>query len=205
MTLESSKTIGGIGAILMFIGVLPLFAYTGILSLIGLILVLVAAKGFADFYKEGGIFNNALYAIIITIVGAVAAVAVAFVVLVSFFSELGLTLMNVQDWSSLSGVDWQSVVNMNLLGQFIGGVVGVLVIVWIIAIVAAIFVRRSLGLLSAKTGVGMFGTTGLLMLIGAAIPLLGLILIWISLLLLAVAFFSVKPQPAQPSQPATPV
>jgi uncharacterized membrane protein len=199
--LESSKTIGGIGAILMFIGVLPLFAYTAILSLIGLILVLVAAKGFADFYKEGGIFNNALYAIIITIVGAVAAVAVAFVVLVSFFSELGLTFTNIQDWSSVSSIDWQSV-SMNVIGQFLGGIVAVLVIVWVIAIVAAIFVRRSLSLLSAKTGVGTFGTTGLLMLIGAAIPLLGLILIWISLLLLAVAFFSVRPQP---SQPATPV
>jgi uncharacterized membrane protein len=202
--LESSKTIGGIGAILMFIGVLPLFAYTAILSLIGLILVLVAAKGFADFYKEGGIFNNALYAIIIAIVGAVAAVAVAFVVLVSFFSELGLTFMNIQDWSSISSIDWQSV-SMNVIGQFLGGIVAVLVIVWVIAIVAAIFVRRSLSLLSAKTGVGTFGTTGLLMLIGAAIPLLGLILIWISLLLLAVAFFSVRPQPPQPSQPATPV
>jgi uncharacterized membrane protein len=202
--LESSKTIGGIGAILMFIGVLPLFAYTAILSLIGLVLVLVAAKGFADFYKEGGIFNNALYAIIITIVGAIAAVAVAFVVLVSFFSELGLTFMNIQDWSSISSIDWQSV-SMNVIGQFLGGIVAVLVIVWVIAIVAAIFVRRSLSLLSAKTGVGTFGTTGLLMLIGAAIPLLGLILIWISLLLLAVAFFSVRPQPPQPSQPATPV
>ena len=48
MILETSKNIGGIGAILMFIGVLPLFTYSGILSLIGLILVLVAAKGFAE-------------------------------------------------------------------------------------------------------------------------------------------------------------
>ncbi len=204
MTLESSKTIGGIGAILMFIGVLPFFAYTWILELIGLILVLVAAKGFADIYKEGGIFNNTLYAIIIAIVGAVIAVAVAFVVLLSFFNQLGLNFTNFQDWSSLSSIDWQSI-GMNVIGQFIGGIVAILVVVWVVAIVAAIFVRRSLGLLSAKSGVGMFGTTGLLMLIGAAIPLLGLVLIWISFLLLAVAFFSVRAVEVQPTQPATPV
>lgn len=204
MTLESSKTIGGIGAILMFIGVLPVFGYTWILELIGLILVLVAAKGFADIYKESGIFNNALYAVIVAIVGAVVAVAVAFIVLLSFFNQLGLSFTNIQDWSALSSIDWQSV-GLNVIGQFLGGIVGILVLVWVVAIVAAIFVRRALGLLSTKTRVGLFGTTGLLILIGAAIPLFGLLLIWISFLLLAVAFFSVRAIEVQPTQPATPV
>ena len=204
MTLESSKTIGGIGALLMFIGVIPVAPYIGILSLIGLILVLVAAKGFADIYKEGGIFNNALYAVIITIVGAVAAVAVAFVVLVSFFSELGLTFMNIQDWSALSAIDWQNV-SMSAIGQFLGGFVAIVVLVWVIAIIAAFFVRRALGLLSTKSGIGMFGTTGLLILIGAAIPLVGLLLIWISLLLLAVAFFTIRAAVVQPTPPTTQV
>ncbi len=204
VTLESSKSIGGIGAILMFIGVLPFFAYTWILELIGLILVLVAAKGFADIYKERGIFNNALYAVLLAIVGAVIAVAVVFMVLLSFLNELGISFMNIQDWSALSGVDWQSV-GMNALGQFIGGIVIVLVVVWVFAIITAIFVRRSLGLLSAKSGVGMFGTTGLLVLIGAAIPFFGLFLMWISSLLLAVAFFSVRAVDVQPPQPTAPV
>jgi uncharacterized membrane protein len=202
--LESSKTIGGIGAILMFIGVIPAAPYMGIISLIGLILVLVSAKGLADTYREGGIFNNALYAIIITIVGAIAAVAVAFVVLLSFFSELGLTLMNIQDWSALSGIDWQTV-GMGALGQFLGGIAAVVILVWVIAIVAAFFIRRSLGLLAAKSGVGLFGTTGLLMLIGAAIPIIGLLLIWISLLLLAIAFFSIRAAEVQPTPPTTQV
>ena len=53
MELESSKNLGGVGALLIFIG--PLFTalpgiggYTGLLSLIGAILVLIAFKGFAD-------------------------------------------------------------------------------------------------------------------------------------------------------------
>jgi uncharacterized membrane protein len=204
MTLESSKNIGGIGAILMFIGVLPIFTGSGIISLVGLILVLVAAKGFADHYKEGGIFSNALYGILTAIVGAIIAVAVAVVALVSLFSELGLTLTNIQDWSTLSTIDWQAI-GFDIIGRFVGSIVIVLVVVWVFAIIAAFFVRKSLGIISAKTGVGMFGTTGMLILIGAIIPVLGLILIWIALLLLAVAFFSVRPAPEQPMQTAAPV
>lgn len=46
MTLGSSKTIGGIGALLLFIGFLPFAGlYSGLLGLIGLILVLIAMKG----------------------------------------------------------------------------------------------------------------------------------------------------------------
>ena len=200
MPIETSKNLGGIGAILMFIGVLPLFAYSGIISLVGLILVLVAAKGFADYYKESGIFNNALYGIMIAIVGGILAAAVATFALFNFFAELGLNFTSVQDWSALSAIDWQSV-GMGIIWRFIGSIIVVLAVVWIFAITSAFFVRKSLGLLSTKSGVGMFGTTGLLILIGAVIPVIGLILIWIGLLLLAVAFFSIKPQPAQPAAP----
>jgi uncharacterized membrane protein len=68
MELESSKNLGGVGALLIFIGplltALPgIGGYTGLLSLVGAILVLIAFKGFADYYRESGIFNNALYAI----------------------------------------------------------------------------------------------------------------------------------------------
>jgi len=51
MTLESSKTIGGIGALLMFIGIFPYINYFGIVELIGAILVLVALHGLGSYYK----------------------------------------------------------------------------------------------------------------------------------------------------------
>src|SRR3990170_2142426 len=200
MNLETSKNIGGIGAILMFIGVLPFFTYSGIISLIGLILVLVAAKGFADYYKESGIFNNAIYAIIIAIVGGIITLSVAIIALVSFFEELGLNFTNAQDWSSLSAIDWQTV-GLDLIMRFLGSIILVLVLVWVFAILAAFFVRKSLGLLSAKTGVSMFGTAGTLMLVGAVIPVFGLLLIWVALLLLAIAFFSVRTTPTQSTTP----
>src|ERR1035441_74468 len=81
MTLESSKTLGGIGAILMFIGVLPYINYYSIVELIGAILVLVALHGFARIYKESGIFNNALYGILAGIVGVVLAAVIGIAVI----------------------------------------------------------------------------------------------------------------------------
>ena len=76
MTIESSKTLGGVGAILMFIGVFPFISTYGIVELIGVILVLIALHGFANYYKERGIFNNAIYGLIAGIVGVVVAAAV---------------------------------------------------------------------------------------------------------------------------------
>jgi uncharacterized membrane protein len=74
-------------------------------------------------------------------------------------------------------------------------------VLFVFVIITAIFLRKSLGLLSTKTGVGLFGTTGLLILIGAVLTIIavGLLLIWIAMLILAIAFFSIKPQQAQPA------
>jgi uncharacterized membrane protein len=75
----------------------------------------------------------------------------------------------------------------------------------VVAIVVAIFFRRSLTTLSAKTGVGLFATAGLVMLIGAVLTIIiiGVLIIWIALILVAVAFFQTKAQPAQ-APPAPP-
>jgi len=54
--------------------------------------------------------------------------------------------------------------------------------------------------LAEKTGVGLFGTTGLILLIGAVLTiiLIGFLLLWVALILLTVAFFSIKPEPTPP-------
>jgi uncharacterized membrane protein len=88
---------------------------------------------------------------------------------------------------------------------FITGIIVVFVILWVFAIISAFLVRRSLITLSAKSGVGLFSTAGLLLLIGAVLIILfgiGLILIWISALLLAIAFFRIRPQQTQPTTSA---
>ena len=82
----------------------------------------------------------------------------------------------------------------------ISGLLVVLVIVWVVTIIASFFIYRSLKQVSNKSNTGLFGTAGLILLIGAIIPIIGLILMWISALILAIAFFTLKPQnnPWQP-------
>jgi len=47
----------------------------------------------------------------------------------------------------------------------------------------------------------LFGTMGMMILIGAVLTIvaIGFVLLWIALVLLAVAFFSIPAQPAQPT------
>ncbi len=211
MALETSKNLGGVGALLIFLGPLLSFipgvgGFTGILSLIGGILVLIALKGFADYYREAGIFNNGLYATITVIIGAVVIVALIFFAFVNLFTQLGLDITNFQEWSSLPAVLSQ-LQNITPLLNSIGMVLLALVVLFVVLVVAAVFLRRSFGLMASKTGVGLFGTTGLLMLIGAVLTIIviGAFLFWIATLLLAIAFFSIRTQQvAPPSPPPTP-
>ena len=90
MSLESNKTLGGIGAILVAIGYIASFTgYGAVLSLVGIILVLVAMKGLADYYNEPTIFNDTLYGFIFGIIGIIALVAI----FVSAFAGLSMTAM----------------------------------------------------------------------------------------------------------------
>jgi uncharacterized membrane protein len=208
MTLESRKNLSGVGALLIVIGSLGFTVpYAAILTLIGLILLLIGLKGLADHYHEGGIFNNTLYSIILEIVGVVVAVAMIVVTAVAALTSLGINLSNVTDWATFGTELANRLTNFadfGALWTFIGAVIAALIVLYAFVIIAAIFFRRSLNSLSAKTGVGLFGTAGILMLIGAVltIVLIGLLLIWIAWILVAVAFFRIKTQTAQaPPQP----
>jgi uncharacterized membrane protein len=207
VTLDSSKTLGGIGAILLFIGVITFFAQPllAILGLIGIILVLVAMHDLANYYKESGIFNNALYGFIAGIVGIVVT-GITFVYLFFYTSVITDFLYKIYpswngDWSTLSGLTPNtSSIIVSDAAPILESFLLVLVVLWIFSIIAAFFARRSLKVLSAKASVGLFSTAALLLLIGAflAIAFIGFILMWIALLLIAIAFFQIKPQPEQP-------
>jgi uncharacterized membrane protein len=204
VTLETSKNLGGIGAILMFIGFLPYANSYGILELVGLILVMVAMYGLARHYMESGIFNNALYGVITAIVGVMLFVVVAVYALFDFFANFGLTgIGDFADWTAgLSNMDWTDF-GFSIIGDFLVYILLALVVLFVFIVITAVFLRKSLGLLSAKSGVGLFGTTGTIILIGAVLTIIavGLLLIWISLLLLAVAFFQIRTQQTQPPPP----
>ena len=219
MNFETSKILGGIGAILLFIGIIPPLSYYGIIEIIGAILIIVGLYGIAGRFKEPAIFKNALIALIAGIVGiAIAGAIVLTVVLANlrtFITQLYPGWNG--DWSTLQGMtpDTSAISDPNTVLQALGPIlvdfIIVAVILWIFAIIGAFFLRRSLKQVSAKTNVGLFGTAGLLLLIGAflSIIVIGLVLMWIAALLLAIAFFQLKTEPAvvttAPPPPPTPV
>jgi uncharacterized membrane protein len=203
MDIETSKNLGGIGAILIFIGGLAVFGsfYAGVLSVIGLILVLIALKGMADNYNEAGIFNNALYAFIMVIIGGVAFVGALIASVLMLIANLSLDIYNPAEWTAML----TDLSDLSGIMSFLGAIILAIVVLFVFLVIAVIFFRKSLNQLSAKSGVGMFGTTSMLMLIGAVLVIafgIGIIIIWIAWLLLAIAFFQIRSQPTQP-QPAT--
>jgi uncharacterized membrane protein len=199
--------LGAVGALLMFIGTMPYINYFGVIQLVGLVLVMTALYNFASHYRERGIFNNALYGLIIGIVGGVISIAaVIATVLTSLTDFLHAIFPNWNgDWRALSGLTPNpSNLSLNNILPFLARIFAVFIILWVFSIIAAFFVRRSLETLSAKSGVGLFSTVGLLLLIGAALIIvgIGLVLVWISALLLAIAFFRIRPEQAQPTTSA---
>jgi len=199
MDLQTSKNLGGVGALLLFIGPLLSFGHflAGLIPLIGFILVLIALKSFADHYNDAGIFNNALYGFITTIVGIVLALGAFVATALTVVSDLGIT-----DWTNAA--EWTEIISaetaFDSLLTLLGGIIIAFVILFAFAILTALLYRKSLGILASKSGVGLFGTAGLLLLIGAVLTIIviGFLLIWISFLLIAIAFFQMKTTAVEP-------
>jgi len=214
MTLETNKIVGGIGAILMLIGIIPANNYLSILELVGAIMILIALYGVGNYYGDSRIFRNALYGIVTGIVGVGIAIAVALTVILSNIKDLIYQLYPGWDgnWLSLQGMnpDTNAFTSANFdpttLIPLISGIIAVLAIIWIFGIIATFFIRRSLNQVKEKSNVGLFGTAGLLLLIGAFLIIIGigLILMWIAVLLLAIAFFQLKPAEQTTTYPPPP-
>jgi len=196
MTFESSKNLSAVGALLIVIGAALGFvvSFSGILSLIGIILLFIGLKGLANFYKEEGIFNNALYSIIIVIVGCVVGVGVIAVSAVSALADLGIDWANIEDWGN-AGTDVGTVFadfDLSAIATLLGALLVGLIILFVTLIISMYFLRKSMNQLSTKSGIGLFGTAGILVLIGAVLPVIGLLIIWIGFILATVAFFQMK-------------
>lgn len=212
MNLETCKYLGGVGAILLIIGSLAGIGYgfAGLLDLVGLILVLIALGGLAGQYKESGIFNNVIYGIVSVIIGAVVFGLLIFFVLVNFLTSLpGYSSVNWSDPNSISNFFTNLVSNPSNYNSLLT-VAAQGILAWVVFIIflsiGGYLVWRALRTLGAKSRVGLFGTAGLLIFIGAILTIIfiGLVLVWISFILLAIAFFQIKPQAPQPAPPPPP-
>ncbi len=188
MNLELRKALGFVGAILMVVSFAGIAGrlYEGLPLLAGIILVLIALKGFADHYKEKSIFNNSLYGTIIVIVGIAAAVLIFIILILPLAPQL-----KELDWTNTAAV--QEFIRTHLR-SFLGPIVGAYLTTVISLIISAWFFRKSLDALSTKSGEKIFETAGLIWLIGAvlSIILVGLVIIWVAWIIIAVGFFSMK-------------
>ncbi len=211
MELETSKNLGGIGAILLIIGSLAVFGtgYAAIIDLIGVILILVALNGLAGYYRESGIIHNAVYAIVVAIVGVVVFVGMFIFVVLSWLMSLPGFPENWTDPNAITSFFtnyFTNLSNYSTLLTLAGGIIATWVVLIIFGAIAGYLTWRSLRTVGAKSGTGLIGTAGLLIFIGAilAIVLFGLILVWIGFILLAIAFFQLRPQTPQQAPPPPP-
>jgi uncharacterized membrane protein len=198
-TLSQARTLGGVGSILMILFVVPSLGW--VLSLVGFVLVMVAIKNVSDAVGDRSIVNNMILSVVLAFVGLVVGVVL---VLATVLRYVGLG-------SLTSGSFAPSTMPAGDLVSMIVGLLGGLAVIWVLLVVSAYFTRRSYDSIASGLGVGMFRTTALVYLIGAAltIVLVGFILIFIALILNIVSFFSlpdappsmvpVQPAPIQPS------
>lgn len=178
-SIESNKTMAMIGSLLLVIG--TFVPYGGaVLGIIGIILLMIAIKGFSTYYNDPAMYQNAFTGIIYYIIAAIAAaIAVG-----------SLTL---------------GIASIFLLGLGIVIFIAALVVAFIFYVLAASRLRRTFDDLAQKTGEGSFHTAGTLLWWGAILTIIfvGLILIFIAWIFAVIGFFSMKThsQPTYQQQP----
>jgi len=198
--LKNAKIFGGIGSILALVGpFIPMAG--GILALIGLILVIIAVYYIGTVTKDGSIFKNYLLSFVLQIV---AVVAFFVIMVVAVGASIGGSIFDLQNMlESQAGVTDPTAIFSNI-GALIGGCCVAGLVAWILTILSALFLKKSFTSIKEHTKVGIFGTTGLVYLIGAALLIIGIgaIVLLIALILQIVAFFSLPDQ--LPAAAATP-
>lgn len=188
-TVESSKTLTGIGAILTFLGFIPTAG--PIIAIIGLILVLIGLKGLSEYYQDNSIYQNALWGVIYGIVAMIALAVIG--ALAGGFAILSFSMVG--------------------LGIGLVGIIAALIVAFIFFILMAKHFREAFYTLAHRSGENLFRTAGTLIFIGAilVIIVIGIFLIFIAWIIATIGFFTLKigsqastnTQTQQPAQTAT--
>jgi len=173
--------------------------------LIGSILILISLYNLAKNYQTKEIFTNALYGVLSTIIGAI--ISLTLIAATPIGSTLKDSIYrNIPDWNGNwinilgSSSKWGNIFSTTLR-QCTEWILLVLIVVWVFLIITIFFMRRSMKKLAKHSNNDTFTTTGNLLIIGAAIPIIGLIIIWIATLTLAQAFFNLRENKPTPSPP----
>jgi uncharacterized membrane protein len=178
---------------------------TLIVGAAGAIMLLIGLHGLAGYYKERGIFNNGLISFLVVVIGGIiAAVVVLYVVLANITPLLHEIYPGWNgDWASLQNMtpDTSALQSGNfdvsVFMPMLLGMLAVFVLVWIVAIISGVFIRQSLNQIKDKSSVNMFGTAGIVILIGAflGIIFIGYVIMVVGILMAAIAFFQLRQTP----------
>jgi uncharacterized membrane protein len=174
MTVQSNKTLGVLGAILVLTGVastvisiveqvsgittslvgLGLTAVIGLLSFVGYILFLVAMYGFSKDYTERRIFTDIIFGILIAIVsGVIVGVAWVGFVIISLFGQLSSA-------GSLSSGSQALITPYTAI---------IIPVMSAIALVVLLFIYRAYNLLAKKSGVQLFSSAAKIFVLSAVL------------------------------------
>ena len=202
--LSSAKTLGGVGVILTLFTLVPDVGF--LITIVGWVMVLVAIKYIADIVGNKSIYNNAITAVILAIIGAV---LLALIVLGAIFQFVGLNGLNFGTTSTTAPPP------SDVVGLIVGVLAG-LALLWVFGIVSAVFLRMSFNKIAAALNLDLFKTGAVIYLIGAALTiiLVGFVLILVAQIMFIIAFFSIpdklptstmtEPQITGPPPPAPP-
>lgn len=182
--LGNVKTFGGIGALLLLIGTFVPWAGP-IISIVGLVLLIMAVKTVSELTKDESIFNNYLRHFIISII---AIVAVFIIIFIGFGAAGGFGWITEIQSAQITDIEtfW------TYFGEIVGAAILALFVGWILAIIGAIYLRKSYNSIAEHTNVGLFKTTGTLYFFGAIlmIVLIGFLIMFIGRIVEIIAYFS---------------
>ncbi len=198
--LGQAKVLGGVGALLSLLTVVPSIGF--IIGLVGLILVFIAVKYISEETKDHAIFQNYLMNFIFNIIaiGAVIGIMILAFGISGGFSWINAVQgKNITDFSTF----WST------FGSMVIGCVLAILVAWIMLLIGALYLRKSYNSIAEHTKVDLFKTTGLVNLIGAAtlIIVIGVFILIIARILEIVSYFSLPenlPAAPEPPKPMTP-
>jgi len=195
--LSEVKILGRIGALLSLFVIAP---YAGpLIGLVGLVLVFIAVKYIAEETKNHKIFQDYLMNFILSII----AIGAVIVIMIAAFGISGgfswITSLQQKIFTDFNSF-WES------FRTIIGGCIVALVIVWVLLVLGALYLRKSYNRIAEHTKVDLFKTTGLVYFIGAItlIIVVGVFILLVAKILEIVSFFSIPENlPTAPEHPKT--
>jgi uncharacterized membrane protein len=175
---EHSKTLAGVGAILLLLGFVP---YAGwVLAIVGVVLLVIGMKELSKYYQDQNVYQNTLTGVKFYVVAVVAAAAAIVAVMIGVASATDFTFKNFVPTVGF--------------GVGVAALLAGLVVAFVFYILAASHLKRALDSLAQKSGESSFATAGTLLWIGSilTIVLVGLVMIFVAWIFATMGFFSMK-------------